>query len=122
MPVQVDPRRRHGRGEGLPVLLGAEQRPGLQQPGLELCVPANAVLDDVDEFGGPPLLLRVLGLVPGLADVGQDRVLVAIPVGDMVERLGDHVGHGLEPVHRAHVAPGRVQRPPQERLEYCTVR
>ncbi len=31
VPVEVYPRRRHGCGEGLPVLFGAEQRARLQQ-------------------------------------------------------------------------------------------
>lgn len=75
----------------------------------------DAVLDDVDELGGATLLLGVLGLVAGLADVGEDRVLVAVAVGDVVERLGDHVGHRLEPVDGPHIAPGRVERP-AERL------
>lgn len=34
---------------------------------------------------------------------------MAVAVGDVVESLGDHVGDGVEPVHRAHVAPGRLQ-------------
>ncbi len=113
MAVEIDPRSCHGGREGLAVLLRAEQRPGLQQAGLQLRVPPDAVLDDVDEFGGAALVLGVLGLVPGLADVGEDRVLVAVPVGDVIECLGDHVGHRLEPVHRADVAPGRVQSPAQ---------
>ncbi len=113
MPVEVYPRRGHRRGERLPVLLGTEQRPGLQKPRLKLRVPTDAVLDDVDQLGRPPLLFGILGLVTGLADVGQDRVLVAIPVSDMVEGLGDHVRHGVEPVHRADVAPRGVQRAPE---------
>lgn len=74
---------------------------------------ADAVLDYVDELGGAALVLGVLGLVACLADVRQDRVLVAVAVGDMVERLGDHVGHGIEPVDGAHIAPGGLQGPAQ---------
>lgn len=79
--------------------------------------PADAVLDDVDQLGGAPLVFGRPGVGAGLhfvarlADVGQDRVLVAVPVGDVVERLVDHVRYGVEPVDRAHVAPGRLQRP-----------
>ena len=35
-----------------------------------------------------------VGLVAGPADVGEDRVLVPVAVGDVVERLVDHVGDG----------------------------
>ncbi|SDE01466.1 hypothetical protein F558DRAFT_05331 [Streptomyces sp. AmelKG-A3] len=115
LSVQVEARVRGGWGEGLAVLFGAEERAGLQQPGLELGVAADAVLHDVDEFGGAPLVLGLLRLVPGLADVGEDRVLVAVAVGDVVERFGDHVGDGVEPVDGADVAPGRLQGP-AERL------
>ena len=74
---------------------------------------ADAVLDDVDELGGAALVLGFLGLVAGLADVGEDRVLVAVAVGDVVQRLGDHVRDGVEPVHGADVAAGRLQGPAQ---------
>ncbi len=117
LPVQVESGVRGGDGEGLAVLLGAEERPGLQEAGLELGVAPDAVLDDVDEFGGAPLVLRRLrvggglGLVARLADVGEDRVLVAVAVGHVVERLGDHVGDRPEPVDGADVAPGGLQGP-----------
>ncbi|GAA3242138.1 hypothetical protein GCM10020256_65810 [Streptomyces thermocoprophilus] len=107
--VQVDAGGGERGGEGLPVLLGAEEGAGLQQTRLELGVAADAVLDDVDQFGGAPLVLGVLGLVAGLADVGEDRVLVAVAVGHVVKGFGDHVGDGVEPVHRADVAPGGVE-------------
>lgn len=86
-----------------------KQRAGLEEAGLQLGVAADAVLDDVDEFGGAPLVLGVEALVAGLADVGEDGVLVPVPVGDVVERLVDQVGHGLHPVDRADVAPGCLQ-------------
>ncbi len=111
MAVQVQARGGQGGGEGLPVLFGAEERACLQEAGLELGVAADAVLDDVDELGRAALVLGVLGLVARLADVGEDRVLVAVPVGDVVEGLGDHVGDGAQPVHRADVAPGGVEGP-----------
>ena len=44
-----------------------------------------------------------------VADVGEDRVLVPVAVGDVVESLGDHVGHGVQPVDGADVAPGGLQ-------------
>ncbi len=113
LPVQIEPDPARRRREGLPVLFGAEQRARFEEPRLQLGVAADAVLDDVDELGGPPLVLMVLGLVAGLADVRQDRVLVPVPVRDMVECLGDHVGHGFQPVDRAHIATRRVQRAPQ---------
>ncbi len=93
----------------LPVLLGAEQRAGLQQAGLQLGVAADAVLDDVDELGGAALVLRVLGLVAGLADVGENRVLVPVAVRDVVQRLLDEVRDGAHPVDGPDVAAGRVQ-------------
>ncbi len=109
LTVQVDAGAGGGCGERLPVLFGAEQRAGFQQSGLQLGVAADAVLDDVDEFGGAPLVLGVDALVAGLADVGEDGVLVPVPVGDVVERLVDQVGDGLHPVDRADVAAGRLQ-------------
>lgn len=38
---------------------------------------------------------------------------MAVAVGDVVERFGDHVGHGVEPVDGADVAPGGLQGPAQ---------
>ncbi len=70
---------------------------------------ADAVLDDVDQLGGAALVLRVLGLVAGLADVGENRVLVPVAVGDVVERLVDEVRDRLHPVDGADVAAGGLQ-------------
>ncbi len=64
--VQVGAGGRRRGGERLPVLFGAEERTGLQQSRLELGVPPDAVLDDVDQFGRAALVLGVLGLVAGL--------------------------------------------------------
>ncbi len=109
LAVQVEAGTTGGRRERLAVLFGAEEGARLQQPGLQLGVAADAVLDDVDQLGGAPLVLLVLGLVAGLADVGEDGVLVAVALGDVVEGFGDHVGDGAQPVHRADVAAGGVQ-------------
>ena len=96
-------------GELLAVLLGAEHRAGVRQPGLQPGVPADAVADDVDELGGAALAVEVLGLVAGGGDVLEDRVLGAEAGLDVGQRLVEQLGDVAQPVDRADVAPGGVE-------------
>lgn len=70
---------------------------------------ADAVADDVDEFGRAAFAVEVLGLVPRRGDVLEDRVLGAEPGLDMGQRLVQQVRDLALPVDRAYVAPGGVE-------------
>ena len=75
MPEEVNDCPLGVAGELLAVLLGAERAPGLLEPGLQLGMPPDAVAHDLHQFGGLASVHGIFGLIPGLGDVGQDRVL-----------------------------------------------
>lgn len=113
MPEEVDYRPLRMAGELLPVLLGAERAASLLQSRLQLGVPSDAVAHDLHQLGGFALAHWIFGLIPSLGDVGQDRVFVPVPLGDVGECLNDQIGYLVLPVHGPDIPAGRLQLAPQ---------